>query len=253
MTFDDAALSDDAFLGGALRILQPKAGYRAATDPVFLAAAVPARPGETVLELGCGAGVAALCLARRVPVALSGLEIQPAYADLARRNARRNAIEMTVEEGDVTHPPPALRQQLFDHVMLNPPYFAAAGGTPARDRGRETANREAAPLAVWLESAVRRLKPGGVLSVIQRMERLPDLLRGLDARIGNLRVLPISAEISRPAKRFLLQGRKGAKGEFRLLPGFFTHAQAVEAGQKTGFSPEAEQILRSGAPLTRFS
>ncbi|MCZ8088489.1 MAG: methyltransferase, partial [Rhodobacteraceae bacterium] len=91
--FPDDALSDDKFLMGRLRLLQPVKGYRAATDPVLLAAACPARAGETVLDLGCGAGAAGLCLATRVPgVVLAGLEVQPEYADLARRNADRNGV-----------------------------------------------------------------------------------------------------------------------------------------------------------------
>lgn len=69
--FAEDALSRDAFLCGRLHLWQPKKGYRAATDPVLLAAACPARPGERVLDLGCGAGAAALCLATRVP----GLEL----------------------------------------------------------------------------------------------------------------------------------------------------------------------------------
>ena len=100
--FTPAELSDDGFLGGALRILQPRHGYRAATDAVLLAAACPAQPGDSVLDLGCGAGVASLCLGHRVPgLALHGLERQPAYADLARRNAARNAIALDVTEGDL--------------------------------------------------------------------------------------------------------------------------------------------------------
>ena len=84
--FADADLSDDKFLMGRLRLLQPLRGYRAATDPVLLAAACPATPGQSVLDLGCGAGAAALCLATRVPgLALAGLEVQPEYADLAAR------------------------------------------------------------------------------------------------------------------------------------------------------------------------
>mgnify|MGYP003408994725 CR=1 FL=1 len=53
-------LTDDKFLCGKLQLLQPRKGYRAATDPVLLAAAVPARSGQSVLDLGCGAGAAAL-------------------------------------------------------------------------------------------------------------------------------------------------------------------------------------------------
>ena len=97
MIFPDDALTDDKFLMGRLRLLQPAQGYRAATDPVLLAAACPASAGQSVLDLGCGAGAAALCLAARVPgLALAGLELQPGYADLARRNAARNGIAMQV-------------------------------------------------------------------------------------------------------------------------------------------------------------
>ena len=51
---------EDAFLGERLRIRQPATGYRAGSDPVFLAASVPALPGQSVLELGTGAGTALL-------------------------------------------------------------------------------------------------------------------------------------------------------------------------------------------------
>lgn len=129
-------LTEDGFLGGQLRIRQPRAGYRAATDPVLMAASCSARAGETVLELGCGAGVGAICLGARVPgVALTGLELQPGYADLARQNASNNGIALEVIEGDVSAPPPALRTRVFDHVMLNPPWYPAGGGTAAQDAG----------------------------------------------------------------------------------------------------------------------
>ncbi len=69
--------SVDGLLDGRVRLRQPLAGYRAAIDPVFLAAAVPAEPSESLLDLGCGAGAAALCLLARVPgTRVTGLEIQ---------------------------------------------------------------------------------------------------------------------------------------------------------------------------------
>ena len=136
--FDEAALSRDAFLCGRLHLWQPKKGYRAATDPVILAAACPARAGERVLDLGCGAGAAALCLAARVPgVQLAGLEVQPAYATLARRNAVENGVDMQVECGDLAQMPVALRRD-FDHVIANPPYYPA-GGTRSPNAARATA------------------------------------------------------------------------------------------------------------------
>ena len=122
MRFAQDELTRDGFLGGALHLWQPRKGYRAASDPVFLAASVAARPGARVLELGCGAGAALLCLGRRVDgLDLSGLELQPGYADLARRNAAANGIEAWIIEGDLAEMPATLRQESFDHVIANPP------------------------------------------------------------------------------------------------------------------------------------
>lgn len=116
-------LTCDGFLEGRLQVTQPKAGFRSGADAVMLAAACPAVSGQAVLELGCGAGVASLCLGWRVPgLRLAGLESQPAYADLARRNAAANGIAMQVLTGDVVRPPAELRAMAFDHVIANPPY-----------------------------------------------------------------------------------------------------------------------------------
>ena len=170
----------DAFLGGRISLRQPRRGYRAATDPVFLAAACPAKPGQSVLELGCGVGAASLCLAARVPgLRLIGVERQADYAALARENAARAGAEMVVVEADLAALPADLRQMAFDHVLANPPYFPPGEGTGADDPGREAANREETPLAQWIAIARARLRPGGWLTLIHLAERLPDCLSAL--------------------------------------------------------------------------
>ncbi|MBI1220537.1 MAG: methyltransferase [Rhodobacteraceae bacterium] len=249
--FNEADLTDDGFLGGRLRILQPRAGYRAATDPVLLAAAVPARAGQRVLELGCGAGVASLCLLARVPgISVAGLERQPDYADLARRNAQRNALPLSVEEGDLAAMPAALRAATFDHVIANPPYFPAGGGTPAREAGREAALREATPLSAWLDAATRRLAPGGLLTMIHAADRLPDLLAACDHRLGSVTLLPLAPREGRAAIRVICQARKGGRGAFRLLAPFVLHTGPAHDGDRDSFTAAARAILRDGAALT---
>lgn len=248
--FPDEALTEDGFLGGRLRILQPRHGYRAATDPVFLAAAVAAGPGEAVLELGCGAGVATLCLAARVPdLSLSGIELQPAYAALARRNAALNGIAFDLHEGDIAAMPAALRAQSFDHVMANPPYYPASGGTGAADPGRERALREATPLALWVEAGLRRLRPGGWLTVIQEAARLPDLMAALGDGAGSVTVLPIAPREGRPAGRIILRARKGGRGRFTLAAPLVLHAGATHAGDGDSHLPRVQDVLRKGAAL----
>src|SRR4029450_12802517 len=125
-----ASLTEDGFLGGKLRILQPEKGYRPRIDAVFLAASVPCGPGETAFEAGMGTGVAALCVAVRVPsVHVTGMEIASRYALLAEENAERKNLggARRVSHGDVKD---ALSRDLshmrahgsFAHAFANPPY-----------------------------------------------------------------------------------------------------------------------------------
>ena len=248
--FGDADLTDDGFLGGRLRVLQPRMGYRAATDPVFLAATVAATAGQSVLELGCGAGVASLCLAARLPgLVLTGVELQPAYADLARRNAARNGIALRVIAADITALPQAQRVT-FDHVIANPPYYPKGGGTPASNLGRETALREATPLAHWADIATRRLAPGGWFWAIQQASRLRDLLAALDPRLGSVSVLPLAPRLGQPASRVIVRARKGGRAAFRLLAPLVLHEGAAHDGDRDSFTPLARAVLREGQDIS---
>lgn len=245
---ETADVTCDVFLGGGLRIWQPRHGYRAATDPVFLAAATSARAGERVLDLGCGVGVALLALGHRVGgLSLTGVEWQPAYAALARRNAAENSIDAWIVQADLTDLPPPLRLG-FDHVMANPPYFPPSAPA-AREPGRAAALREETPLVDWIDVALRRLVPMGTLTMIHRAERLPEILRALEGRAGAIAVRPLAARTGRAAGRVIVQARKGARGRFRLLAPMVVHAAAVHGVDRDDFTDLAEAILRGGAAL----
>lgn len=242
-------LREDGFLGGRLRILQPARGYRAGADAVMLAAACPARAGDSVLELGCGAGVALLCLGARVPgLHLAGLELQPAYAELARRNAAANAIPAELHQGDLARMPAELRSRSFDHVIANPPYFT--GGPPAPDAGRGRARHEATPLPQWVEAGLRRLRPGGRLTLIQRADRLAAILAALSGPAGAIAILPVAARAGREAGRIIVSARKGARAPLRLLTPFVMHAKPSHAGDQEDLTEAAQAVLRGGAALS---
>lgn len=247
--FAEEELSRDAFLCGRLHLCQPKKGYRAATDPVLLAAACPALPGQSVLDMGCGAGAAALCLAARVPgVILTGLEVQSAYAALARRNAADNGIALQVETGDLAQMPKALRRD-FDHVIANPPYYPA-GGTPSPVAARARALQVDTPLADWVQAAARRLAPGGWLTLICGADGLPEVLAAMGTKLGSASVLPLQPREGRAALRILLRARKGGKGAFRLLAPLVLHQGAAHDGDRESYTPRANAVLRGGEGLS---
>ncbi|QYX56375.1 methyltransferase [Roseovarius sp. SCSIO 43702] len=240
----------DAFLGGRLHVHQPVSGYRAGVDPVLLAATIPARAGEQVLDLGCGVGVAGLCVAQRVPgAAVAGLERHPAYAALARRNARENAADFTVFEGDLDRMPAELRARRFDHVLANPPYFRRDAGTAAADPAREVALGEQTPLAHWVEAASRRTRPGGTVTFIQRAARLPELLSVMAEQLGSIEALPLLPRGGRAPRLVIVRGRKGGRAEFCLHAGWILHAGERHEKDGENYTKATASVLRDAAPL----
>lgn len=242
-------LTKDDFLGGRLTLWQPRRGYRAGADPVLLAASIP-EDTATVLDLGCGVGAAGLCAAARLAgVTVTGLELQPAYAALARRNATENELAFRVVEGDVTDMPAELRAQQFDHVIANPPYFKRDSSVAALDTGRETAMGEGAPLSDWVRAAARRVRPKGYVTMIQRVERLPELLTLFDRYLGSVALLPLEPRAGRDSQLFLLRGRKGGRADFRLHAGIRIHASAAHQRDAEDYSDTIRAVLRDGAAL----
>jgi tRNA1(Val) A37 N6-methylase TrmN6 len=243
-------ITHDRLLGGRIRFDQPAAGYRAAIDPVLLAAAVPARDGETIVDLGSGAGAAALCLAARVPgCRVTGIERDAGLVALANANAAANGMTDRVRfvAGDIAGPMCDSAGGPFDHAMTNPPYLEAARADlrAAVPFGRDSAEIEDdTPLSVWLDRLCRMVRPKGRVTLIHRADRLDDILIGLDRRAGDVAVLPLWPKAGRAARRILVTARPGTEAPLRLLAGLVLH------DADGGFSPAATAILNDAAPLT---
>ena len=219
----EAAFTADTLLNGKIRLRQPVAGYRAAIDPVFLAAAVPAGPGDRVLDAGCGAGAAFLCLARRVSgCTVAGVERDAAFAELARFNVRDNGFEERVEihTGDIAGSIPGLAPASCDHVMINPPYLDPRRSRPSVHGSRAAAMVEgAAGPAAWFSFAHAMLRDGGTLTLIHRADRLADVMAALSPRFGGIEQFPLFPFSGRAAKRVIFRARKDSDAPAAMLPG----------------------------------
>jgi tRNA1Val (adenine37-N6)-methyltransferase len=237
--------TEDHLLDGRIRYWQSARGHRSGIEPVLLAATVPARSGQSVLEAGTGAGAALLCLAHRVPGILgTGIEIDPGLAGIAASNFRRNGFTgLNMVCGNILRPPFA-RQNQFDHVLANPPWHAAAG-TPSPDTARALAHRASATLlGDWIAALAKALRPRGTISLILPAASLGDALSSLvAARCGAHHVLPLWPRQGRAAKLCLIQSRKCAHGRDVILPGLILHGGAGP------YTFEAETILRHGGGL----
>ena len=248
----DIETTRDKFLGGRLVICQPKIGYRAGVDPVLLAASIQARSGQSVLELGCGVGVASLCLAQRVDaLRITGVEILSEIAQLAQVNAKENDLAMEVLSGDIADVPSQLRNLQFDHVMANPPYFDRRRGSVGPSILKEKSRGEQTPLAVWTHVAGRRVKPKGFVHFIFRTERLPELLQALPSNLGSVEVLPLVPRSQKPSELMILTARKSGRAGFKLLPEIVMHDGKNHQKDKSDYTSQLISVLRNGQALIK--
>jgi tRNA1(Val) A37 N6-methylase TrmN6 len=244
--------TDDAVLGGRLRLTQQRRGHRVGHDAILLAAATGARAGDKVFDLGSGVGAAGLALAVRVPgVAVTLVEIDPALAALAAENIQRNGFESRarVVVLDVASPAEAfaaagLAPGAADRVLMNPPFHDPAAQNVSPDPQRRAAHAAApASLADWIGAAAWLLHSAGTLTMIWRADGLEDVLTALSPRFGGIAVLPVHGRAAQPAIRVLVRAAKGSRAPLALYPGL---ALNDENGRPTA---AAEAILRDAATL----
>jgi tRNA1Val (adenine37-N6)-methyltransferase len=231
------------FLDGRVIAGHPEGGFRSGTDAVMLAAAVPAQRGQSALELGSSSGAASLCLMARVPgLSVTGAEIDAESVRFAQNNAAANKVEARFIQCDIFNLPPDLRLD-FDQVFCNPPFHE--GGQQSPDPARVRALADGGTLGQWLGTGLQRTVSGGFFTAIIRADRTPEALAALGQRGINL--LPLWPRTGLPAKRVILQVRKGSRAPFAMLAGLVLHHADGR------YTDEADAILRGGAALAMES
>ena len=236
-----AAITEGGLLGGKIRYRQFVSGHRSGFEPVLLAASVPAKPGEHVLEAGTGAGAGLLCLAQRVPGVIgTGVEIERNLADLANENFKINGLSgYSCVCSDIEQ---AGFGAVFDHAMANPPWHGVS--SPHSPDAKRALAHHARPLLLtrWIAGLKSCLKPRGSLGLILPATLYTEAASTLRLHgFGAVQLFPLWPRTGLPAKLVILAARLGARGPDRVLPGLALH-------DETGISAAAQAILRDGKP-----
>ena len=200
---------------GTYTLRQSDSCFKLGRDSVRLASFATVRPGWTVCDLGCGVGSLLLLLSQREnTLSLTGVELDPTAADLARRNLADNGLAGTIRTGDLREEG-LLPPDTFHLVISNPPYFRAgsgkSGGTARMD--------ETCSVADLCRRAGRLTRTGGRFAVVYRPERLAELFSALEgARLTPKRMQLLAYDRTRPPYAVLVEAVKDGGPGLEVLP-----------------------------------
>jgi tRNA1(Val) A37 N6-methylase TrmN6 len=241
----EADITEDALLGGRIRVRQPARGYRVNVDTFLLAAAVEAPAGARLLEACAGVAAGALAVAVRSANAnIVAIEREANIAALARENVALNAMSHRIEivTGDALAR--GANWGVFEGVFFNPPFADAYDG-PAPSPARAHAHVSEYTIDAWIGGLANMLTGGAALTLVHRAEKLGEVLAAIEGRLGGIEIVPVRPKTDAPASRVLVRARKGSRAPLRLLKGLDLHD-----GSGAKYTAEAEAILRGEALIS---
>lgn len=236
--------TEDYLLNKKVKIFQPKDGYRAAIDAVFVASLIDEKiikPNSTILDVGSGTGAISLCLAHRLQnnkVNITGIDIQEELVELSNMSAKENGF-MDFLNYDICdiRKKTTLTAGSYDIVITNPPYSDHDMPSPKESK-KFAHNHQDFDLTQWLTFCLKMLKPKGYIALINRTEAINEILSAMHNKAGNIKILPLYSKPNQPAKRIIVLAQKGSHGLTSVLPPLYTH------NEDGSYSEQAEKILR---------
>ncbi|SMC46549.1 tRNA1Val (adenine37-N6)-methyltransferase [Desulfocicer vacuolatum DSM 3385] len=223
------------FFNEKLSICQPKEGYRFSVDPFALCGEVHPRPGDKIMDIGCGCGIIPLILCLKTPaLCITAVEIQKELADIAGENIIKNhrQNQITVHHKDITQMTPSDIPGPQDIIISNPPYIKKNHGRINPHPQKATARHELTlTLDTLIKIASKWLKPHGTFHTIYPVSRLPELLGALSREKMTLETLRfIHPQKKEKAKLFMVKAGKHQNNAITIPPPLYLDTPGEQAG-----------------------
>ena len=243
LAWNEAEETLDTLFGGRLRILQKKGGYRFSIDALLLAHFADPHPKDRIIDLGTGCGVMPLIIAfRQKKGKITGVEIQPSLADLARRNATLNRLSTRIKilEKDLRDLEGKTRGGIFDLVLSNPPYRRIGAGRVNPCPEKALARHEfKATLQDVLRAAQYLLGKKGRLAMIYPASRAAELIQEMrQFHLEPKRLQFVHSYPKEEARLMMVEGFKEGRAQVRVLPPLILYDSAGN------YTPEAQELFR---------
>jgi tRNA1(Val) A37 N6-methylase TrmN6 len=218
--------TEDTILGGQIKLLQPKNGYRIAIDPVLLAHFANVRPYQKILDVGCGVGTVSLILKAKEKLAkITAIDIDDKMCYACRRNSQINSLDIEIKNIGIENirKDASLQNKLFDYVVTNPPFFKPQSSKISESEAKRLSNFETVSLEDWVKSCIKKLKNKGTFLIIHRASRIDDILCALKNIAGSIVIIPIFPKKDCNANRVIVQASKTGKAETKICSGIVAH------------------------------
>ena len=185
-------------------------------DAVLLSGFARVKDGASVLDLGTGTGIIPLLLEAKTGAAhLTGLEIQPDSADMARRSVALNGLEDKIDivTGDIKEAGSLFDAASFDVITCNPPYMIGKHGIANPQDAKAIARHEIlCTLEDVISQTARLLKPGGNFYLVHRPFRLAEIMVLLSKyKLEPKRMQLVYPYVDKEPNMVLLEANRGGR------------------------------------------
>ncbi|MCU7558411.1 tRNA1(Val) (adenine(37)-N6)-methyltransferase [Macrococcus capreoli] len=223
----------DQLIKENLSIIQNDEVFSFSTDALLLAHFTPLKKRDKVMDICSGNGIIPLLLSDRTDMPIEAIEIQSKLVDMARRSIRYNKLEsqVYVHEMDIKGVQQQFIPSQFDIVTCNPPYFRANQDYQHLKEAHRIARTEVlCTFMDCVQAAKHLLKQGGKFVVVQRADRLVDVVT--DMRNGGIEpkvIYPIYSSPNKPqAITVVVEGIKGGKADVKVMSPFYIYNEAQQ-------------------------